>query len=108
MADLVAVSVDAVLRAIVRDELRAVLRAELAPLVERLDVLAAAAPPALISVEEASKRLQMSPATVRRQLAAGDLPGLRIAGRWKLDVAALARRTRPEHDQATALEARCR
>ena len=58
--------------------------------------LAAAAPRALVSVEDAAKRLGSSPPTVRRMLASGELPGVRLGGRWRVDLAALGRRARPE------------
>ncbi len=109
MRELTTVSLDALVRAIVADAVRDVVRAELAPLVERVEALAAAAPPALVSVEVAAERLQLSPATVRRQLAAGELPGVRLAGRWRVDLAALGRRARPETNEiGLAQEARGR
>lgn len=79
-------------------------------ILDRLDALAAAAPPALVTVEAAVERLGLSAATIRRQLAAGELPGVRLAGRWRVDLAAVGRRTRPEHDEIgrLAVEARGR
>jgi excisionase family DNA binding protein len=108
MRDPVVVSLDALMARIVREQIDDALRAALAPIVDRLDALAAAAPPALVSVEVAAERLQLSPATVRRQLASGDLPGVRLGGRWKVDLAALSRRCKPEEGTRPALEAHSR
>ena len=96
------VSIDALVRQLVRESLRDELRAQLAPVVERLDALAAAAPPALVTVEQAAERLGLSPATVRRQLACGDLPGVRTGRRWRVDLGAIRRPSRPE-DESIAL-----
>ena len=104
--DLAVVSLDALVRQIVRESLRDELRAQLAPLLERLEVLTAAAPPALVTVEQAAERRGLSPATVRRQLACGDLPGVRTGRRWRVDLAGLGRRTRPEDIADMAAEAR--
>jgi excisionase family DNA binding protein len=89
-----ALSLEALLRVIVRDELGDVLRAHLAPVVADLATLKAAAPPALASVEEAAERLAVAPATVRRWLCDGTISGRRIGRSWKVDLGAL-RTVRP-------------
>jgi excisionase family DNA binding protein len=45
----------------------------------------------MLRVPELSERLDLSKATVYRMLQSGRLPGLRIAGSWRVPVAALER-----------------
>jgi excisionase family DNA binding protein len=82
-------SLDTVVRAVVRAELHDELREALAPILAKLEALAVASPPALVDVEVAAERLGLSPATVRRQCAAGELPCRRIGRAWRVDLAGL-------------------
>jgi hypothetical protein len=108
MADLVQVSVDALLARIVHEEVRAALRTELAPLITRLDALAAATPPALVGLEEASRRLGKSTSSLRRLAGEGLLPGaIRIGRSWRIDLTAVRPAT-PETISVLAAEARSR
>jgi excisionase family DNA binding protein len=106
MADrLVEVSVDALLRQLVREAVRDELREQLAPVRASLEALAAASPPALLDVETFAARVDLSPATIRRQAAAGVLPARRVGRKWLIDAAAV-RSTTPEHIAELAAEAR--
>jgi excisionase family DNA binding protein len=104
--DLREVSLDALVRLIVRGALRDELREQLAPIVERLDAIAAAAPRAMLDVDQAAERLGLSAATVRRKLKSGELPGVRLGRSWRVDLAAIGRRTRPEEIAELATRAR--
>jgi excisionase family DNA binding protein len=96
---------DAAVRDIVRAELRDVLRSELADVRARLETLAAAAPPALVTVDVAAERLGKSRSSVRAMCARGDLPARRVGKSWRVDLAAL-RPTLPEEIAKLAREAR--
>lgn len=87
-------SLDAHVRALVREALIDVVRAELAPILDDLATLKAAAPPAMASVEEAAERLAVSPATVRRWVVDGTIIGRRIGRSWKIDLGALRAKER--------------
>jgi excisionase family DNA binding protein len=84
-----AVSLDAHVRAIVREALDDVVRAALAPVLADLATLKAAAPPALGTVEEAAERLHVSPATIRRWLDSRAIVGRKIGRAWRVDLGAL-------------------
>ncbi len=97
MPDLGPSTLDALIRMIVRDEAQAVLRAELAPVLARLDDLAAAAPPASIDIATYAERNDVAPATARRWAAAGKIPGaIRVGRSWRVDVRAAAPATDDE------------
>lgn len=98
-------TMDGLLAHLVREAVVSVIRAELAPIKAKLETLAAASPPALVDVEVAAERLGLSPATVRRQAASGELPARRVGRRWKVDLAAL-RPVSTEQVEALAREAR--
>jgi hypothetical protein len=83
------------------------LRREVRDLSARLDALSAASPPALVDVETYAGRIHVSPATIRRWLVAGTLPGMRAGRKWMVDAAAV-RPTRPEEIAELAAEARAR
>lgn len=82
-------SLDALVRALVREVMVDVVRAELAPILDDLATLKAAAPPAMATVEEAAERLAVSPATVRRWLEEGAIVGRKIGRAWRVDLGAL-------------------
>jgi excisionase family DNA binding protein len=42
-----------------------------------------------LTVEQAAGRLQVHPVTVRRLLASGELPGIRIGRQWRISPVAL-------------------
>lgn len=85
MADL-----DAALRAIVRDEIAAVVRRELAPLRAAIDALAGSAAIGPVPLDGAAAALGKSVRTLRRLAAAGQLPGAKkIGASWRVDLAAL-------------------
>jgi excisionase family DNA binding protein len=88
-ADVASTSLEALFAACVRREIDDALRAALAPLLARLDALTAAAPPSLVTVDEAARRLQKSPARIRAMAAAGDLPACRVGRSWRIDLAAV-------------------
>ena len=75
---------------------------------EILERIAALAPPAVMSLEDASQHLGASPATLRRRAAAGELPGaVRRGRRWFVDLNA-ARPPTPETIGQLAEAARAR
>jgi hypothetical protein len=82
-------TLDAFVRHLVREELGAVLRLELAPIRGALNALARGAAVGPISLDAAAPALGKSPATLRRLAAAGKLPGaIRIGRSWRIDLAA--------------------
>jgi excisionase family DNA binding protein len=105
MGDSPPISVDVALRQLVHAELRDVLRTELEPLRTQLAALAAASPPALVTVDVAAERLGKSPSSVRAMCARGELPARRVGRSWRIDMAAL-RPASPETISRLAREAR--
>jgi hypothetical protein len=102
----VLVSLDAVVRLVVRDVFRDELARALAPIVERLDALTAAAPPATIDLTTYAERNGVAVATARRWAAAGKLKGaVRVGRSWRVDVRAAVPAT---DDEIAALAAAAR
>jgi len=106
--DLRDVSLDALLRLVVREAVRDELREQLASVREQLEALTAASPPSLVDVAEAARRLGRSTASIRRACASGELPGVRLGRSWRINLAEIARRATPEHVAELAAEARSR
>ncbi len=74
----------------------------------KLDAVAAAAPPALMDVEQFAARVGVGPATVRRWAASGEVPARRMGRRWMIDAAAVRVRGDSDRIQQLADEARGR
>lgn len=81
-----------------RTAVKDAVRAELRPLVEKVDALARLAPPAFISVSEAARIMKRCPTTIRRACEAGELAARRVGRSWQIDAASL----RPPSAEAIA------
>lgn len=105
MADAPSISLDGAFAAVVAQVVRDVLRVEMADVRAKLAALAAATPPALVTVEVAAERLGKSTATIRRMAAAGGIPAKRVGRSWRIDLASI-RPASIEQLHAMAAEAR--
>jgi excisionase family DNA binding protein len=68
----------------IRAEIRAVVRDELRQL-----RVASASTPTLLTVDEAAKQVGVHPRTIRRRIAAGELPVMRVGRCVRIDAAVL-------------------
>jgi hypothetical protein len=105
MAD-ASTSVDGVLRALVRDAVVDVLRAELAGVRAQLEEVKRALPPPLGDVARAAEVTGLSPASVRRRIKDGTFPTVRVGGRVLVDLAKLPRPLSNEEIEVLARGAR--
>src|SRR4051812_6274035 len=79
------VSIEALLVARLVVEVAKMLR----PILDRLDEIVALLPPTLVTPAEAAVALKVSPATMRRRIADGTIPSVRIGRSVRVDLAAL-------------------
>lgn len=59
----------------------------------------------LLSISEAAKELRVNPSRVRSLVSSGELPGVKIGGRWLLDRGDIARRARSPRPAGRPFEA---
>ena len=98
-------SVDSVFWQLVRSAVADVMRTEFADIRADLAAIKHAAPPVLVDVAEAARRLGKSTSAVRRMAADGEIPARRIGRSWRIDLAA-CRPVTPETIAKLATEAR--
>jgi len=68
------------------DAVRRVIREEVEPLRRQVEQLQARYREEAVPIDEAAERLRVSPKTVRRRIADGSLPAVRIGGVWRVQV----------------------